>query len=422
MVMKNQNGFVLLSVLIITSITTMLAFSQINENRLQERIGGNQQKELSARFAAEKGIFEAFESIKALNAQGQSNEDIKTQLDALSGEDYSFPSIELNGNTFTLLSKGDVAGASSYLKAEIEAIAESGVFNDAVIGCDGVTVWGNGRIDSYGGAAYDSNSAGENGDVTVIGGDVVLGGSAYIAGDVTASGNTANADSSNVAGTITANYTGDLGECDPLAITSEINAMSVQAGLASDFNASNDVVFDGSTVDGFTPTTLTVLNESTQVYVFDDFNIMNNDLVISGDVTFYIQGDMSTQNTNFTLANDASSLTIFIAGLIDVDTGSNIFENKYATASNVPLTVYSSNDGNSAVTLAGNGDIYMNLYAPHGTVSYNGNGDIMGALRGDVVDISGNGGIHYDEALGDIGGSGAAASVSYASIYYHYPE
>lgn len=33
-----QKGFVLVSVLIITTITTMLAFSQLGENRLQERI------------------------------------------------------------------------------------------------------------------------------------------------------------------------------------------------------------------------------------------------------------------------------------------------------------------------------------------------------------------------------------------------
>ena len=423
MVMKKQNGFVLVSVLVITSITTMLAFSQINENRLQERIGGNQQKELNARLAAEKGIFDAFAYIKAQNEAGNKNSEIAVNLEALStGKDYSFPSIELSGNTFTLVSKGIMNGAMSYLKTEIEAIEESGVFNDAISACNNVRVWGSADINSFKGQAYSDATSKSNGDVSVLNGDATLGGSGNIWGNLTASGNTAGADSSNVAGTITANYTGDLGECDPLAITSEINAISAQVGSASDFNPSNNVVFDGSTVDGFTPTTLTVLGDSTEVYVFNDFNIKNNDLVISGDVTFYIQGDMTTKNTAFTLANDTSSLTIFIAGLIDVDTGSNIFANRYATANNVPLTVYSSNNENSAVTLAGNGDIYMNLYAPYGTVSYNGNGDIMGALRGDVVDISGNGDIHYDEGLGDIGDSTEEASVSYASIYYHYPE
>ncbi len=122
MVMKKQNGFVLVSVLVITSITTMLAFSQINENRLQERIGGNQQKELNARLAAEKGIFDAFAYIKAQNEAGNKNSEIAVNLEALStGKDYSFPSIELSGNTFTLVSKGIMNGAMSYLKTEIRS-------------------------------------------------------------------------------------------------------------------------------------------------------------------------------------------------------------------------------------------------------------------------------------------------------------
>ena len=64
----------------------------------------------------------------------------------------------------------------------------------------------------------------------------------------------------------------------------------------------------------------------------------------------------------------------------------------------------------------------MNVYAPLGAVYYTGGGSIIGALRGKDVKISGNGGIHYDEGLIGIGGSGEAASTSYSSIYYYYPE
>ncbi|MFT6926519.1 MAG: Tfp pilus assembly protein PilX [Psychromonas sp.] len=78
--MKQQKGFVLVSVLIITTITTMLAFSQFSENRLQERIAGNQEKEINARLAAEKGVFDAFVYIEAQNVLGTSNENIETNL------------------------------------------------------------------------------------------------------------------------------------------------------------------------------------------------------------------------------------------------------------------------------------------------------------------------------------------------------
>lgn len=50
---SKQQGFVLISVLIITTISTFVALSAIGENRLQERIAGNQAKEINARAKAE---------------------------------------------------------------------------------------------------------------------------------------------------------------------------------------------------------------------------------------------------------------------------------------------------------------------------------------------------------------------------------
>ena len=43
---RSQQGYVLITVLIITIIATLVAFGGISENRLQEQIGGNQQKEI----------------------------------------------------------------------------------------------------------------------------------------------------------------------------------------------------------------------------------------------------------------------------------------------------------------------------------------------------------------------------------------
>ena len=170
---------------------------------------------------------------------------------------------------------------------------------------------------------------------------------------------------------------------------------------------------------------------TTPVYVFESLDLTDKSIEISGDVTFYIKGDMITKDTIFTLDPDvSSSLTIFIEGNMDIGTRSDIFAGEY-TDGKVPLTVYSSNAGqdmsnranaDTAVNLSGNGDIYMNVYAPLGAVYYTGNGSIIGALRGKNVKISGNGGIHYDEGLNDIGDPKVPASTSYSSVYYHYPE
>jgi hypothetical protein len=375
-----QKGFVLVSVLVITTITTMLAFSQLSDNSLKERIAGNQLKEISARLAAEKGVFDAFDVI----ADGTAITDrMLTDLNASAEEednDYSFLSLDSERNIFVLVSVGEVGGATAHLKAVIK-----GAEGEAIIACKRVKVWGSGIIDSYSGEPYSATAADTHGDVSVIGGtaNIVVGRSGEITGSIS-------------------EYTG---VCDPLGITTLITDIATTGGTARTNYNSADTFSDNN------------------VYVYENFDIKNNDVLITGDVTFYITGNLTTKNTTFTLA-DNSSLTVFIEGKISVETGSNIFADQSVNADGkTPLTVYSSNTGSdlsnaanadTAVHLSGNASIYMDLYAPLGAVYYKGNGDIMGKIHADVVDISGNGGMHYDQGIGD--------SASYCAIYYYYPD
>ncbi|PKH01251.1 hypothetical protein CXF72_17715 [Psychromonas sp. MB-3u-54] len=383
--MRPKKGFVLLSVLIITTIAIIFAFSQLDENRLQERIAGNQQKEVNARLAAEKGIFDAFEAIK----MGTSSSAITTELNRLSATNqsgYTLQDIVWSGDetdsTFYFVSKGIFYDAMAYLKTAINSKL-IGLFDDAIIACESVTIGGAALIDSYSGGPYSAATVAANGNVSAIGGiDNVL-----------------YSDRDSIQGEISEYF----GECDPYNIAAVMTGIVSEGGtVRTNFDISNDFI-DGN------------------VYFYDDFNIQNDDVLISGDVTFYITGNMTAKNTTFSLANDSSSLTIYIEGTMSIDTGSNIFENGYADSAEIPLTVYSSNNTVDAVTLAGNGEIYMNLYAPFGDVAYNGNAGIMGALRGKNVAISGTGGLHYDEGLAGIGDSGAPPLVSYSAVYYYYP-
>ncbi|ABM04935.1 hypothetical protein Ping_3248 [Psychromonas ingrahamii 37] len=390
-----QKGFVLVSVLIITTITTMLAFSQLKTNSLQERMAGNQQKEINARLAAEKGIFKGFDDIKS----GGTTEQMLSDLNDFASDedkDYSFSSLDSYGNNlFALVSTGKFGGATAHLKAVIKSPE-----GDAIIACESVNVSGNGSIE---------------GDVTVIEGNATFSGNGSIAGYVTASG--------SVTGVPEDYYSvisrAELGECNPLGITGEIADMATQVTITpNDYATSTYTSFDGvNAAGGVAPVALDVLGQSKNVYVFNNFNTgqgAQKEVVITGDVTLYIKNNMTTKNTIFTLA-DNSSLTIFIEGKMDIETGSDIFSDQSVSAhGKAPLTVYSSNNTYDAVTLSGNGEIYMNLYAPLGTIAYNGNGNIMGALRGEVVDISGGGDIHYDQGLGE--------PASYCAIYYYYPE
>lgn len=383
--MQQQKGFVLLSVLIITTIATMLAFTQLSDNRLQERIAGNQQKEINARLAAEKGVFDAFEAIKT----GTSSSAITTEINRLSDtneSNYTLQNILWSGtetdSTFSFVSKGLFYDAVAYLQTSIH-LKSSGIFDYAVIGCESVKVWGSGVINSYSGGPYSVTTVGAHGNVSVIGGidNIIYDNRDAIQGDIS-------------------EY---LGDCNPLDIVPVMTAIVNEGGTArTNFNVTDNFT-DGN------------------VYFYENFDIKNNDVLITGDVTLYITGNMSAKNTTFSLADETSSLTIYIEGKISIDTGSNIFANKYASPETIPLTVYSSNSATDAVTLSGNGGIYMNLYCPFGDVAYTGNADIMGALRGKNIALSGNGGLHYDQGLAGIGDSGASASVSYTAISYYYP-
>jgi hypothetical protein len=454
--MQQQKGFVLVSVLIITTITTMLAFSQLGENRLQERIAGNQRKELSARLAAEKGIFDAFEYIKEQHADNTSNSDIFDGLSTSSfsdGEKYSLEQLDsielpdLSVFNFVFVSKGSFKGAVAYLKTAIEVNEdEQKIFDYAVAACDYVSVEGTGNIDSYSSEAYSSATAGSKGDVTVIGGNADLSGNGTVDGSVSASGSVTGQD--KVTGSVTENASSaGLGDCDPLNIADQMEKINTQVtdepddyvtGAATDFDGIN-------TAGGVSPQTLTVLGEEKQVYVFDNFKTgtaAGKTVEISGDITFYIQGDMTTSNTTFTLKDESSSLTILTEGIVDIGTGSKIFEDEAVNADEEsPLTIYSSyisektvleNKGKSeekevttnttAVDIQGNGKIYANVYAPLGEIIYNGEGALFGALWGEKVGISGGGDIHYDEGLADIKSSIIAAEISYSSVYYYYPD
>lgn len=410
--MQQQKSFVLVSVLLITTIATLLALSQLSMNLLQVRIAVNQHKEISARLAAERGIFDAFKVIKT----GTSSSAIMTELNRLSATNenkYTLQNILWSGSetesTFSFVSKGTNHNAIAYLKTEIK-LKSSGVFDSAILACESVVVWGSAKIDSFKGQSYAAATPGFNGNVKVIDGVIRLpaghappNNNKGIFGNLTAKQIDGNKNVIQGKGDDIEGYQGDSSECDPLGIVDVMAGIKNKVGIArTNFDSDNDFT-DGN------------------LYFYDNLDIQNDDILITGNVTLYITGDMTTKNTTFTLANDTSSLTIYIEGQISVETGSNIFENKYARPGLIPLTLYSSNNSDDAVALKGNADVYMNLYAPLGNVHYTGSGDIMGALHGKAIDISGNGDIHYDEGLTGIGHSGTS-SVSYSTIYYYYPS
>ena len=98
-------------------------------------------------------------------------------------------------------------------------------------------------------------------------------------------------------------------------------------------------------------------------------------------------------------------MKIYVTGSVDIG------GNGVGTAQNLPPnfllygTVDPSNAANkcTSVSIHGNGNFYGAVYAPDAAVQVAGNGVNYGALTGNTVQINGNGGFHYDEALGNLG-------------------
>jgi len=81
------------------------------------------------------------------------------------------------------------------------------------------------------------------------------------------------------------------------------------------------------------------------------------------------------------------------------------------------MAIYSSHvgggPGNSAgVSVGGNSPLSATVYAPLATVSVVGSSELFGAVRGRSITVSGNARIHYDEALGLMGGAPTAGGAS----------
>jgi hypothetical protein len=82
--------------------------------------------------------------------------------------------------------------------------------------------------------------------------------------------------------------------------------------------------------------------------------------------------------------------------------GANVIQvtgNGIVNQSNVPSNLQLWYNGSKNIQLAGNGNLYSVVYAPNAGVKISGNGSYFGAILGDEVDNSGNGGVHFDKAL-----------------------
>ena len=239
---KNEQGFSLVTVLILSSLAGVLVINSLKDNVNQERLSGNFQKKLNARLASEQGLFNSITAAQNIisNDPTTTVDDLITALNKSSGgttlnygaTTYNVDVSEDSGE-LVLSSVGERFEGESTVKVRLKITpGTSGegfsTFTDAVVGCEGVSLAGSGQVDSYNSdiASYNSSSGydGIEGHVRTIDhvlGDVNLGGDSPIYGDIIATGSI-TLNSSDVTGNLHAN--GDVNIGDGGSVTGNVLA------------------------------------------------------------------------------------------------------------------------------------------------------------------------------------------------------
>lgn len=216
---NRQRGVSLITVLLLTTGCAILVFGALNASMTQSRLSGNFQKKLNAQLQAEQSAIEQFHALNqalktnpnadmqalAATLQQQQQQDAdgrsrQAQVDAS----------RLSATDLRLLTLGlRFSDSQSSQQALYSLRGSNGTpalpYKHALIGCDGVTMSGSGRI-----TGFDSeNSSAQNVDLSVHtvrpGGSITLTGSAPIEGDVLSRGNISVKGSALIKGRVHAN-------------------------------------------------------------------------------------------------------------------------------------------------------------------------------------------------------------------------
>ncbi|MBN2489673.1 MAG: hypothetical protein JXQ29_02345 [Planctomycetes bacterium] len=120
----------------------------------------------------------------------------------------------------------------------------------------------------------------------------------------------------------------------------------------------------------------------------------NRKLSIQGQVTLYVDGDFKTAGN--------AQVVILPGGALILHHGSGAFQvggNGIINQTETPLDVQIYSATTADFKMHGNGGFYGVVYAPRAGLDVVGNGDLYGAVIAMAAKFTGNGKIHYDEAL-----------------------
>lgn len=354
--MRREKGFLLITLYMLMPLLLVVALGLASRAFADIRATLRIQASTQALYLAEGGIDEAI-------VQLRNDQEWEGGEGALPTGAYNIQVEELEDDRFRLTSVGSSTFLNTPIDRSVEAIVEvqeTPLFRYAVFSDFFTDIWGTASTDSYDSreGPYNAATAGEDGDVgNNAPGATLLMGHPTIRGDVICGAG----QDPNVAIGLKGSPTvtgGQYAADEPF----ELPEVEIPSGLSSsgtlNIKGNKTVTLPGGT------------------YLFDSVAVTGGGkLEFTGPAEVYVTGVLSIH-------------------------GSGV-----GTASNLPpdLIVYMPNW--TGVTFTGNSTFYGALYAPKGLVYLGGTSEVFGAVVSFHTWMTGTQKVHYDEALGEIGGA-----------------
>ena len=276
---------------------------------------------------------------------------------AIGGGRYSVTAslIVSNPETWELLATGTVGKVSQQVGGLLVRQSQS-LFQDGVFGRDSIQMSGNGYTD-----AYDSSKGAYGPSNRTNDGNIRSNGGVALSGNATIGGNAVPGPGQKVTMAGNAKVTGST---TPAAAPAAYAPVTVPGGATN---------LGTLSLSGNKKRTLTA-----GTYVVSSISITGNAKLIinasGGPVNLYVTGAIS------------------VAG------------NGIANSTNLPQNLMIYQSGSNGISFSGNADFYGTLYAPESPLAISGNGNMYGAFVASSLQNSGNGGVHFDQALKAIPG------------------
>ncbi|HUU16496.1 MAG TPA: collagen-binding domain-containing protein [Sedimentisphaerales bacterium] len=121
-------------------------------------------------------------------------------------------------------------------------------------------------------------------------------------------------------------------------------------------------------------------------------------VIISGDVTLYITGDIILGNSAELQIEEGSSLTLYLGGDFE---GKNSSAVNNLTEDAKQLQIYGL-DSCETIIFKNSSDLYGAIYAPNADVIMNNSATVYGAVVGKTFDMQNSGVFMYDASLRDV--------------------